>query len=218
MAAVGREDFPLRIVGDGSERADQLLANPRNWRIHPSSQREVLGGALAEVGWVQRVIVNRRTGHVVDGHLRVQIALTQGASVPCVYVDLSDEEEALVLASFDPLSGLAVPDDEQQRELLAGIETQSTELAWFLDSLREQAEQMAIREVLPGADPRKTVQALRFVIAVDESELIERAILATGERSRGEAVKKICAAFLDANRQHRTSEEVSTSPQADPSA
>lgn len=55
-----------RIVGEGMEDADQLLANPRNWRIHPKAQQDALEGVLREVGWVQRVIVNQRTGFVVD--------------------------------------------------------------------------------------------------------------------------------------------------------
>ncbi len=62
-----------RIVGHGEEDADQLLANPANWRIHPRAQRDALAGVLSEVGWVQDVIINRRTGHVVDGHLRVSL-------------------------------------------------------------------------------------------------------------------------------------------------
>jgi hypothetical protein len=62
-----------RIVGEGEESPDRLLANPRNWRIHPQSQQQALARLLDKVGWVQRVIVNQRTGHVVDGHLRVAI-------------------------------------------------------------------------------------------------------------------------------------------------
>lgn len=56
-----------RIVGHGEQPASQFLANPNNWRVHPQSQRDALHGALNEVGWVQQVIVNRRTGYLVDG-------------------------------------------------------------------------------------------------------------------------------------------------------
>ena len=39
----------------------------------------VMGGALDDaVGWVQQVLVNRRTGFVVDGHARVALALSRG--------------------------------------------------------------------------------------------------------------------------------------------
>lgn len=48
-----------RIVGTGEESPDQLLANPRNFRIHPKHQQDALEGVLNEVGWVDDVIVNR---------------------------------------------------------------------------------------------------------------------------------------------------------------
>lgn len=54
-----------RIVGAGEEPPDQLVANPANWRTHPGPQREALRGSLAEVGWVQQVMVNRRTGSTI---------------------------------------------------------------------------------------------------------------------------------------------------------
>ena len=105
-----------RIIGHGEEKPDQLLANPSNWRIHPREQQEALSGALDEVGWVQDVIVNQRTGHVIDGHLRISLAISgDEESVPVVYVDLSEEEERLVLATLDPLVELAVADNEKLR-------------------------------------------------------------------------------------------------------
>ena len=60
-----------RIVGSGEEAPDQLLANPGNWRVHPKAQQDALAGALDAVGWVGQVLVNRRSGCVVDGHARV---------------------------------------------------------------------------------------------------------------------------------------------------
>jgi hypothetical protein len=60
-----------RIVGSGEEAPDQLLANPRNWRIHPRSQQRALETVLDRVGWVSEVLVNRRTGHLVSSTPRV---------------------------------------------------------------------------------------------------------------------------------------------------
>lgn len=118
-----------RIVGHGEEAPDQLLANPNNWRIHPRSQQEALTGLLSQVGWVQDVIVNKRTGHIVDGHLRVELALTrEETTIPVVYVDLSVEEEALVLASLDPLAALAVTDHQMLAELIEGLTIESPDL------------------------------------------------------------------------------------------
>ena len=97
-----------RIVGSGMEAPEHLAANPANWRVHPRHQRDALAGSLDTVGWVAQVIVNRQSGYVIDGHARVALALTRKeASVPVLYVDLSPDEERLVLATFDPIGALA---------------------------------------------------------------------------------------------------------------
>ena len=116
-------EWKSRIVGSGTEPPDALLANPRNGRIHPKHQQEALGAALDQIGWVQNIIVNRVTGHVIDGHLRVALALSrEEASVPVSYVELSEEEEQVALATLDPLAGLAVTDEGALKGLLADLE------------------------------------------------------------------------------------------------
>lgn len=50
-------------------------------------------GPLGEVGWVAEVLVNRTTGNVVDGHLRIELALARDEpTVPVTYVELSDAD------------------------------------------------------------------------------------------------------------------------------
>lgn len=124
-----------RIVGQGDADPRDLTANPRNWRTHPREQRRVLTGALEQVGWVQQVIVNRTTGHIVDGHARVEEALERGERVPVLYVELTEEEEALALATLDPIAGLAVPDQEALDELVAGIRVDDDALRRLLGDL-----------------------------------------------------------------------------------
>jgi hypothetical protein len=125
-----------RIVGSGEEAPDQLLANPGNWRLHPRNQQAALAGALDTVGWVQQVMVNRRTGFVVDGHARVALAITRNEpSVPVLYVDLSSEEEALVLATMDPIGAMATTDEAKLNELLADVTVDDAGLARLLGNL-----------------------------------------------------------------------------------
>jgi DNA modification methylase len=126
-----------RIAGSGEEAPDQLLANPANWRIHPKAQQDALAGALDAVGWVQQVLVNRRTGFVVDGHARVALALSRGEpTVPVLYVDLDADEEALVLATLDPIGAMAGRDDEKLRALLADVTVDDAGLLALLGDLR----------------------------------------------------------------------------------
>jgi len=125
-----------RIVGSGEEAPDQLVANPLNWRTHPGPQRDALRGSLDTVGWVATVLVNRRTGFVVDGHARVEEALSRHeATVPVLYVDLDPEEEALVLATLDPIGAMATADTAKLEELLAGISVDDAGLLALLGDL-----------------------------------------------------------------------------------
>src|ERR1035437_4286085 len=125
-----------RIVGSGEEAPDQLVVNPLNWRTHPGPQRDALRGSLTEVGWVQQILVNRQSGHVVDGHARVEEALTRGEpTVPGLYVDLDPEEEALVLATLDPIGAMATADTEKLEALLAGISVDDAGLLALLADL-----------------------------------------------------------------------------------
>jgi DNA modification methylase len=125
-----------RIVGHGVEAPDQLLAHPDNWRIHPKHQQDALKGVLDDVGWVQNILVNKTTGHVVDGHLRVALALRHDVpEVPVMYVELSEEEESLVLATLDPLSSLAVADAQKLDNLLRDIQSDDAAIQQMLADL-----------------------------------------------------------------------------------
>jgi len=104
-----------RTVGTGHMSPEDLMAaaNPLNPRIHPDYQAEAVEGLLDQVGFVKRVIVNQTTGRVIDGHLRIKLALAKGApTIPVEYVELSEAEERLVLATLDPTAALAEFDAE----------------------------------------------------------------------------------------------------------
>jgi ParB-like chromosome segregation protein Spo0J len=125
-----------RIVGTGEEAPDQLLANPANWRIHPKPQQDALGDALDDIGWIQQVVVNRQSGHLIDGHLRVSLAMRNNEpTVPVLYVDLDPREEALALATLDPIAAMAAADKEQLDALLREVDTGSAALQEMLAGL-----------------------------------------------------------------------------------
>lgn len=109
-----------RIVRTGVRPAKEFLGHPDNYRIHPHTQEEALVGVLGKIGWVQDVIVNARTGYLVDGHLRVLAALKQGDDTPVPFkeIDVSEHEEALLLAALDPLSAQAGHDAVKYQELV----------------------------------------------------------------------------------------------------
>lgn len=128
-----------RIVGYGEESPDQLLAHPLNFRTHPKNQQDTLAGVLSEVGVVQNVIVNKRTGFVVDGHLRISLAMREHQpTVPVTYVDLDPSEEALILATLDPISAMATADRDKLDELLRDVSTGDAAVMQMLSDLAEQ--------------------------------------------------------------------------------
>jgi ParB-like chromosome segregation protein Spo0J len=135
-----RESWRNRITGHGDESPTELIANPSNWRRHPKRQADALAGVLNDVGWVQDVIVNKQTGHLVDGHLRVALAVERKEpTIPVVYVDLSESEEALILATLDPLSAMAETDAAKLRGLLDEVSTGEQAVQEMLATLSADA-------------------------------------------------------------------------------
>lgn len=167
-----KKSWRNRIVGTGEEAPDQLLANPSNWRIHPKPQQEALSDALEELGWIQQVVVNRRTGHLIDGHLRVSLALRNNEpTVPVLYVDLDEREEALALATLDPISAMAAADKAKLDALLREVDTGSAALQEMLTGLAEQAGLYEIsnddaREAVTKAKGDKRLSAVDLIYTV----------------------------------------------------
>jgi DNA methylase len=167
-----------RIVGSGEADPAQLVANPLNWRVHPRSQRLALAGSLDTVGWVQQILVNRATGRVVDGHARVDEAITRHeAFVPVLYVDLDELEERTVLASLDPIGALATADKTKLEDLLRDLTPTDDGLKALLDDLadRNGIRQLGLTE--PDALPRESELAEIYVQPGDLFKLGEHRLL-----------------------------------------
>ena len=128
-----------RITHSGKLAVREALANPLNFRLHPSHQRQALEASLDRVGWVQQVVVNTKTGNMIDGHLRLALAEQRGESeLPCLYVDLSEDEERLVLASLDPIAAMATADRAKLQELLTSLESEDETVRGLLESIARQ--------------------------------------------------------------------------------
>ena len=194
-----------RIVGHGEASPGELTSNPRNWRKHPKAQRDALAAVLDRVGWVQDVIVNRTTGHLVDGHARLDLARQRGeASVPVVYVELDADEEALVLATLDPLAAMAEADTDALADLLAAITSDDAALTSMLAALA--LESGFVPEVGFPALPEgeRGIRQMTFTVTADQQATIEGAIgvarrAVTGdtgnENGNGNALALICEGY-----------------------
>lgn len=127
-----------RIVRMSAEDPQQLLANPFNFRIHTAIQERALSQSLEVLGWIDVVIVNEPTQHVIDGHLRIVAAISKHEpTVPVLWVNLTEEEEKIALLSLDPIAALAGTSQEQAADLIAQV-------GGSVDA--------AVRELLSGTD------------------------------------------------------------------
>lgn len=128
-----------RIVGGGEVDPEKLLAHPKNWRSHSPDQESAVEGLLEEIGWVNSVVVNKTTGRLIDGHLRVELAKKRHeGNIPVVYVELTEKEEELVLAMLDPLGDLAGMDPNKLEALLGSLDPESMALQKLISDLEEE--------------------------------------------------------------------------------
>jgi hypothetical protein len=134
-----------RIVESGAASPQELAKgmHPLNWRGHPENQREALEEALDSLGILQPVLFNRQSGRVIDGHLRIELAVLKGQPlIPVNYVELTDDEEALALATLDAITEQAQPIPEKLAALLERTREMTADkpgLGAMLETLRMRA-------------------------------------------------------------------------------
>lgn len=80
--------------------------NPRK-DLHPGdAEYEKLKRSLAEFGYVEPVIWNKTTGHIVGGHQRLKVLADLGfESVDCVVVELDETREKALNIALNKISG-----------------------------------------------------------------------------------------------------------------
>jgi len=125
-----------RICGHADVPPESLTMHSDNWRVHNDTQRRVLQSMLDKVGFVKSITVSKRTNVILDGHLRVSLAIANNAAtVPVEYVDVTPKEEAEILATVDPVGDLAGTDPAKLQELRELFETESHDVDAMLDDL-----------------------------------------------------------------------------------
>ena len=147
-----------RIIGSGEENPNNILSNPFNYRIHPKFQQDVLQSVLKEIGWIQDVIINKQTGHLIDGHLRVTLAKKNNETqVPVKYVDLTPEEEMLALSVIDPISTLAETDENILNDLLDKVQSEDEGINALLNELSNNQD-----EILDDAPESNSEEGIHY--------------------------------------------------------
>jgi hypothetical protein len=116
-------------------RAGDLIPHPQNWRLHPPTQRAAMEAILEEVGDIDFLKVVETPGGLmlVDGHLRADIQAD--SEVDVVVLDLDPQEQAKVLATFDPLAAMAQTDMDQFLALAETIKSESQMINDLLEAV-----------------------------------------------------------------------------------
>lgn len=117
-----------------------LLENPLNYRVHPPEQEAETRESIRTCGWARRLLVNVLTGRLIDGHLRLKIAIDDKLDrVPVDYGQWTDKQELLLLAALDPITGRAKWDDAKFQELYGKLKLNEGPLRSMLDGLKRDS-------------------------------------------------------------------------------
>ena len=90
-------------------KAAQLRAAPYNPRrdLQPEdAEYQKLRRSIETFGYIEPIIWNERTGHVVGGHQRLKVLLEQGAEdIEAVVVDLEERDEKILNVLLNKVKG-----------------------------------------------------------------------------------------------------------------
>jgi ParB-like chromosome segregation protein Spo0J len=208
-----RKPLHNRVVGSGIERVDNLLAHPQNWRLHPDAQQQALAGVIDDVGFVRSILVNKTTGHVVDGHARIAILMRSGATeVPVEYVELDEAEEATVLATLDPIGAMAAADKAKLDDLMRQVQSDDERVQALMSEIAEREGVVPVDAAkwddafgaIPDED-RAPFQQMTFTLHDTQAEMVRDALKlaqkvgdftdSPNENSNGNALAYICEVF-----------------------
>lgn len=116
-------DIPVFCAFDKIVPVEELKPNPKNPNRHPKDQVELLSRVIEAQGWRQPVKVSTRSGLIVSGHGRYEVALMLGCPVPVDFQSYPSEEDELAdLLADNRIAEMAEMDNEMLRDLFAELD------------------------------------------------------------------------------------------------
>jgi hypothetical protein len=135
--------FKDRITELRRIRIGDCEPHPLNYRTHPAEQGAAVTGVLQEVGIIDVALAFPADGKgsqgdssvlmLYDGHLRQRLDPDQ--VWPVAVTDLTRAEADLVIATLHPTAEMAGTDENAQRDLLTGLESEEAELRKLIDEM-----------------------------------------------------------------------------------
>src|SRR5262249_57453474 len=118
------------------DRAAKLGTHQNTGPPPPPKTQGPVRAVLREIGYAGALLA-RVEGDgklvLIDGHLRA--GLTPDDQVPVLILNVSEKEADKILATLDPLTGMAESDSKEWAALLEGIESDLPEFADLLSDL-----------------------------------------------------------------------------------
>lgn len=131
-------DWRDRIVEMRRIPPADLVDHPLQHKIHGAYQTSVMRGVLAEVGIadVLRAYVSPTTGQLttIDGHLRKSLG---DQPWPTLILDVTDEEAAYLLLTYDEIAPLAEKDRVALADLLTHVQSEDAMVQQMLHDLEQ---------------------------------------------------------------------------------
>lgn len=138
--------------------------NPRQDLDRDDPRYRKLRRSIRRFGLVEPLVWNRRTGHVVGGHLRLKILRELGwKRVPVSIVDLDPDRERALNVMLNNRAAQSDWDLEQLRKVLEALEASPT--AKLADAGFTPADLNLLREPLqPLEDPQREMPAVEVIL------------------------------------------------------
>jgi len=162
------ENFPIEMMD-----ASAMLSHPQNFRKHPQAQITQIKKSLDEFGWLAPVVWNRRTGYILNGHARVEIAAKRGEKIPVRVVDVGPKVERRILIALDKTGEGVKIDEEMLASLLKEVTEvdenlppgwTETEIGKLLADLEPEAEEPELENDFSGVPaPDTNLSHIRMV-------------------------------------------------------
>ena len=84
--------------------------NPRKALTPADPEYQKIKASLQTFGAVEPIVFNRRTGHIVGGHQRIEIMKAEGATEAAAsVVDIDDRDERLLNVSLNKIPAPEAP-------------------------------------------------------------------------------------------------------------
>ena len=173
--------------------AHELIANPKNWRSHPDTQRAALRAGMERLGFADVLLAREDESGaliLIDGHLRAEEAPTE--ILPVVVLDVTEAEAEELLLTLDPIANMAEANRDALERLIqsTGLGDSDGALGALMEKLMVEVggigldDEPAARVVLPEAGAPPTTSVRGYMLFLNEQTLPELLAMDTHLRDK----------------------------------